>query len=220
MKGFTGLFTDEQKSVFCVDRDEIAEKISEQFQSNHMIPSAITSIYETDANCVVENIKNDPELIMFSDESSALVHSDDDLLGSDGDIRSNILTSIGEISDSIAPRPNKTSVGPYGTPYTVIKRFGPSVLIFLTVFFNQLLANGYFPKCWRKANVIPIPKSDRNPDVIFNWRPISQINCISKIFEKVLQRRINRSISILPNIFSCQFGFRERLSTCHPCRMI
>lgn len=90
----------------------------------------------------------------------------------------------------------------------------PTVLFFLTIFFNQLLASG----C--RANITPISKPNRDSNVITNWRPISQINCVSKMYEKILQKRINDNFSRIPDIFSCQFCFRERLSTYHHLAML
>ena len=65
------------------------------------------------------------------------------------------------------------------------------------------------------AKVIPIYKSGC-PNEPGNYRPISLLSCIAKIFERVI---FNRMVSFLERntlIISTQFGFRYKHSTVHP----
>ena len=41
-----------------------------------------------------------------------------------------------------------------------------------------------FPPCWRQANVAPIPKGQ--PSSVANYRPISIISVLSKVFERLV----------------------------------
>lgn len=77
-----------------------------------------------------------------------------------------------------------------------------------------MLAIGYFPNCWKRALVSAIPKAGKNTNIISSWRPISQLCCISKVFEKIIAKRLGKIIRGLP-ILQNQFGFLPGHSTEH-----
>ena len=71
---------------------------------------------------------------------------------------------------------------------------------------------GIFPDKLKIAKIIPLHKGGKI-DEINNYRPISILSSLSKIFEKVIKKRF---IDFLKkhNVFSdYQFGFREGMST-------
>lgn len=125
-----------------------------------------------------------------------------------------LLISYEEVNDVIQSRPNKKSSGSDSMPYFLLKYFNPSILLFFTIFFNHCIASAHFPSSWKNAFITAIPKPGKDSSIISNWRPISQLNCISKVFEKLLQIRINRHIPAF-NIFQNQFGFLSGHSAEH-----
>lgn len=75
---------------------------------------------------------------------------------------------------------------------------------------------GYYPSVWKHANVLPIPKPGRDSSILANWRPISQLSCLGKLFECILLHRIDRFIDVnLKSLFDTQFGFRRGISVEH-----
>ena len=64
------------------------------------------------------------------------------------------------------------------------------------------------------ANVIPIFKKGSKLDVS-NYRPISLLSNISKIFEKLMHSRLNKFLDKFECLYNLQFGFRSRHSTTH-----
>lgn len=126
----------------------------------------------------------------------------------------NILTCTEEIEEIIKSRPNKKSTGSDEMPYYLIKFFDYNIILFFTILFNHLISQSYFPKVWRSAQIIPIPKTNKDQTILTNWRPISQLQCISKIFEKIMATRITASTRG-KNLFETQFGFQSKLSTEH-----
>jgi hypothetical protein len=86
---------------------------------------------------------------------------------------------------------------------------------FLNYIFNSCLKLCYFPKKWKHATVIPIPKPGSDPSDPSNYRPISLLSSISKILERIILQHLNAFISghnVLPNH---QFGYRAAHSTSH-----
>ena len=71
---------------------------------------------------------------------------------------------------------------------------------------------GVFPNELKLAKVVPLYKSG-NRNCTSNYRPISILPTISKIFEKLLHKRIYKFLEHI--IYDYQFGFRQGHSTIH-----
>ncbi|KAI3381869.1 hypothetical protein SNEBB_010891 [Seison nebaliae] len=83
----------------------------------------------------------------------------------------------------------------------------------LSVIFRSLIRQGSFPKCWRTANIVPIPKGAVSPQAS-NYRPISLTPLLSKVYEKLLSSRLG-SYFEKNNIYPTnQFAYRKNLGTC------
>ena len=79
---------------------------------------------------------------------------------------------------------------------------------------NVSLKEGVFPGLCKEAYVCPIyKKNDRFK--CENYRPISLLPNISKIFERVMYNRLEDFLEQQDIIYRFQFGFRKRLSTTH-----
>jgi len=78
--------------------------------------------------------------------------------------------------------------------------------------FNESIGTGVFPSCLKLARVIPIHKNGDHKS-LNNYRPISTLSFLSKIFERLMFKRLQSFISA-NNIINCnQFGFRQGSST-------
>ena len=74
------------------------------------------------------------------------------------------------------------------------------------------ISRNVFPDCWKVALVIPLYRKD-DPKLPGNYRPISLLPVLSKVFENILAHQIRTYIEV-HNLLSCrQFGFRENCST-------
>ena len=79
------------------------------------------------------------------------------------------------------------STGPDGISAGLLKLTAPSVTASLTVLFNYSLATGSVPGEWKTANITPVPKGGDKQQAN-NYRPISVLPIISKVFEKLVHK--------------------------------
>ena len=73
--------------------------------------------------------------------------------------------------------------------------------------FNWSLASGNFPQNWMIARVLPIYK-DGNIEDRSNYRPISVLPIISRLFEKIIFDQMYKYFVANKLFFSDQSGFR------------
>jgi hypothetical protein len=90
-----------------------------------------------------------------------------------------------------------------------IKRF---IVPKLTQCINFCLANGTFPDALKVAKVTPIYKSGNRSDP-GNYRPVSVLPVMSKIFEKIIYNRLNNYLTQFNFLYDRQYGFRSQSST-------
>ena len=82
----------------------------------------------------------------------------------------------------------------------------------LTKLIEICLIQGVFPKVLKKSLITPVHKGGLNDDVR-NYRPISVLTTISKIFERVLNSRLVNLLDYNKVLSDAQFGFRSGRST-------
>ena len=83
---------------------------------------------------------------------------------------------------------------------------------YLVKIFNYIYDKGIYPESWCKGVIVPIfKKGDRSS--ASNYRGITLINIIAKIFSISLRNRINKWCERDSIFNSAQFGFRDSRST-------
>ena len=94
-----------------------------------------------------------------------------------------------EVSDCLSAMDTKQASGAdLLDPF--LCNLGKSILTTpLTHIYNISLAVGIVPKLWKTAQVTPLHKGG-DPLDINNYRPISIINSIAKIFEKLIFKQL------------------------------
>ena len=90
------------------------------------------------------------------------------------------------------------------------------MLIFFANFilknFNKRIIDGKFPDQLKKADVSPVFKKGNYNDRT-NYRPVSILLWLSKIFKPLIYNQINQMTENALSIFQC--GFRKKYSTQH-----
>ena len=84
----------------------------------------------------------------------------------------------------------------------------------LAKIITKSFENGIFPKLLKIAKVIPIFKEGSKTDVK-NYRPISLLSIFSKIFEKVMHKRLVNFLNKNNSLCENQYGFRSGRSCEH-----
>jgi hypothetical protein len=90
-----------------------------------------------------------------------------------------------------------------------------SALKFIATIYNKSLVLNYFPTQWKVAKIIMIPKPGKDLSSPLNYRPISLLNSLGKLFEKIILKRLNHQLRELKVIRDEQFGFKRGHSTTH-----
>ena len=93
------------------------------------------------------------------------------------------------------------------TPH-MLKMIGNSINHPLVYMINLSLQQGIFPKELKIANVLPLFKAN-DPSVFNNYRPVSLLCVLSKVYEKVMYNRLIRFLEDFNILFENQFGFRK-----------
>lgn len=95
----------------------------------------------------------------------------------------------------------------------VLKRLPNKGLAKLLRLMNKTISLEYVPSVWKVADVIMIPKPGKDPHEVSSYRPISLLPSTSKLFERLIFKRLKpivESRNLIPNH---QFGFRSKHST-------
>jgi len=119
--------------------------------------------------------------------------------------------TLEEVTNAIKKVKGKMSSGVDGIPLKLVKLYGQCYPEVYQDLFNNVISNGY-PKLWKKARIVPVPKKGDLTDVK-NYRPVSNLCSLSKVFERCIHARITKMAVYDRLIGDHQHGFREFHST-------
>ena len=108
---------------------------------------------------------------------------------------------------------NSKAVGPDGFSNYILKQAGSSIVRPLTILFNSCLHNRKIPHKWKIASVLPIYKNKGLKQDTKNYRPISLLSPISKMYEKIISKAMLVHIESNSILSNTQHGFRPKAST-------
>ena len=80
--------------------------------------------------------------------------------------------------------------------------------------FNLVLDTGILPDAWLIGVIKPIYKNKGNPDDPNNYRPITLLSCMGKLFTAILNKRLETFIESNDLLNENQCGFRRGYPTC------
>ena len=94
----------------------------------------------------------------------------------------------------------------------IIRECADLISVSLCDLFNKSLLSGIFPDDWKCARVTPLFKQGEASD-LNNYRPISVISVIAKVFERIVCDQLYNFLSNEDIISTHQLGFRSLHST-------
>jgi hypothetical protein len=109
-----------------------------------------------------------------------------------GDLKSSDL-NIEEVKTATSSRKPGRRAGPMGDSYEMWKYGGDTLLEAMHALFSTMWALGSVPKCMKESTMTLIyKKGERN--LVKNYRPITLMSCLLKIYEKVLETRLSSHV--------------------------
>lgn len=125
------------------------------------------------------------------------------------------LCSPKEILGHIIKLNNKKAPGLDGVPNESLKYLSRKGITFLTKIFNSMIKHQYFSASLKKSKIILFSKPGKDPKFPQNYRPISLLTALSKLFERIILTRLNHHLNTHNILRNEQFGFRQSHSTSH-----
>ena len=110
---------------------------------------------------------------------------------------------------------NSKATGPHSVPTEILKIIKANLCYPLKEIINLSFATGIYPDKLKIAKVIPTFKNKGDQLLLSNYRPISLLSNINKIFEKLVYSRLSSFLNLHNCIYDLQFGFRAKHSTNH-----
>ena len=108
---------------------------------------------------------------------------------------------------------NDSAPGQDGIHYQLLKHLPESCLKTVLKIYNHIWTSGFFPTSWRKAIIIPIPKTGKDLSNPSNYRPIALTSCLCKVLEKMINLRLMWKLETDGLLAKEQCGFRKNHST-------
>ena len=117
-----------------------------------------------------------------------------------------------EVKKAIYNLKPKTSCGDDKISNKLLKSICQEVALPLKLIINQMFSCGAFPNKLKISKVTPLYKKDENY-LLNNYRPISILPSVSKVFERIMYNQIYEYFTKLQLFFDSQYGFRAKHST-------
>ena len=101
--------------------------------------------------------------------------------------------STGEVLKEISLLRSNCSTGVDQTPVKYVKQFGDFLTGRLAHIINLCISNSQFPRIWKTACISTVRKVD-NPKQNADYRPVSILLALSKVFQRLVLKQLVHSI--------------------------
>lgn len=202
----------ESYKEFCSKQDlNHAYKLNKMFKMA-MNRKPFSNIVKDDGN-FTESVEETLDVLInkfYPDKNHSISNTDNLIDNIDDNIQINLI----ELQSVVNNFSNNKAPGIDEITADIIKNLPLNITCKLLSLYNGLIRIKYLPKIWKIGKVIPIPKPGSNKNKSAkDFRPITLLSLLSKIFEKILINRIELSLYVNKQIDDRQFGFCKQKST-------
>ena len=95
----------------------------------------------------------------------------------------------------------------------VLNNCQPELSYILAELLNKCLKESCFPDCWKVSSAVPVFKNVGQRSAAKDYRPVSLLSVVSKVFEKCVNNRIVDHLEKCALFSDFQYGFRSSRST-------
>ena len=118
-----------------------------------------------------------------------------------------------QVQSVIKSSPTKTC-GLDPIPTILLKECLDVLLPIITSIINSSLTSGVVPDSFKVARITPlIKKPSLEPDILANYRPISNLPFLSKVLERIVAAQLLHHLSVCNLFPKLQSGYRKSQST-------
>lgn len=121
--------------------------------------------------------------------------------------------SVQDVHSAILSLSNSSCFDMFNLSSYIVKHSSIYISEVLCHILNKCFDEGVFPDTLKISKVVPVLKKG-DSTAPNNYRPISLVPVLSKVFEKVINMQIIKFLEINNLLFGNQFGFRKGRSTC------
>jgi hypothetical protein len=207
----------EVSNALCTLREESWLKIIEDPRSNRTQMWRIQRSMKTQPqklpqipNCITEKDTIDT-LVDAAIVKEAIVAPEDEGTEKTTPFRSLDLTSTDEIKKSLRRFKNKKAPGPDQLRADALKLGGKAFLEAFKRVADYVLTTGYFPRRWKQGECIFLHKAGKNYREAKSYRPITLLNIMGKLCERLILARLWETSHRLQPPF--QHGFTQARGT-------
>ena len=118
-----------------------------------------------------------------------------------------IISCLDNLNNGKTPSPSDEITNQY------IKSTKSIMVPIYTHLFNLIFESGHIPNAWLEGTIIPLYKNKGSSLDPGNYRPITILSCLGKLFTSVLDRRLTTYLDQYNIIHENQAGFRKHYST-------
>lgn len=102
-----------------------------------------------------------------------------------------------------------------GIKINTFRNLPPNYFAIIISLFSSIIASKYWPLKFKSSKMIFAPKAGKSKSNPQNYRPISLLEILAKLFEKIIMYRLLLYLEFNNILPQCQFGFRPGRSTQH-----
>ncbi|KAK6757113.1 hypothetical protein RB195_015124 [Necator americanus] len=107
--------------------------------------------------------------------------------------------TVVEVSAALAKMKSNKATGPDDIPVDIWKLLGDRGSMWLATLFNKIVAEGRTPDVWQTSVTVPVWKGKGDIAECTSYRPIRLLCHTMKVFERVLEARLRKIVSVSLN---------------------